>query len=175
MPSLLPKTALSFCFIYTFSSNRLQNYNFFLTFAPKLKDIMKKFSHLIKNYPLTLLCLSLIWFLSLFVVVPQTPLNDVAFIDKWTHLVMYGGTCSVIWFEYLRHHERLVFWKLFLYAWLGPILMSGLIELIQPYFNRYGEWLDFAANSTGATLAVGIGLLMNRIKQARHKKSDATD
>jgi len=72
---------------------------------------MKKFSYLIRNYPLTLFCLALVWFLSLLLVVPETPLNDVAFIDKWTHLVMYGGTCSVMWFEYLRHHEELVFWK----------------------------------------------------------------
>lgn len=126
---------------------------------------MKKFSYLIRNYPLTLFCLALVWFLSLLLVVPETPLNDVAFIDKWTHLVMYGGTCSVMWFEYLRHHEELVFWKLFLYAWLGPVLMGGVIEIIQPYFERSGEWADFVADAVGVTLAVGVGLLMKKFRK----------
>ncbi len=26
------------------------------------------------------------------------------------------------------------------------------MELIQPYVNRYGEWLDFAANAGGTAL-----------------------
>ena len=30
----------------------------------------------------------------------------------------------------------------------------GAIELIQPYVNRYGEWLDLGANGLG--LVVGI-------------------
>lgn len=35
-------------------------------------------------------------------------------------------------------------------------LYSGLIEIIQPYVNRYGEWLDMAANTSGLL----IGLLL---------------
>ena len=44
--------------------------------------------------------------------------------------------------------------------------MSGLQELLQKYCTttRQGEWLDFLANSTGVTLAVGIGLLIWKIK-----------
>ena len=97
--------------------------------------------------------------------VPENPLSGVAFIDKWTHLVMYGGTCSVIWFEYLRCHEQLNGWKLFLLAWLGPVLMGGLLELLQAYCttNRSGEWLDFWADSLGVTLAVGVGLLLRKL------------
>jgi VanZ family protein len=88
-------------------------------------------------------------------------MDDVPFIDKWTHLVMYGGTCTVMWIEYMRHHDRLHFWKLFLFAWLGPILMSGLLELLQRYCttNRSGEWLDFAANTLGVALGCTAGLL----------------
>jgi hypothetical protein len=40
--------------------------------------------------------------------------------------------------------------------------MSGLIELAQAYCTggrRSGEWLDFLANSTGATLMLGVGTL----------------
>ena len=88
-----------------------------------------------------------------------------AFIDKWTHMVMYLGTCSVIWWEYLRRHEKVNWHKTLIWAWAGPILMSGLIELLQAHCTggrRSGEWLDFAANATGATLALVIGILAAR-------------
>jgi VanZ family protein len=126
--------------------------------------MMQIIRHLVKEYPLSLLCLALIWLLSLTPFFPETPLDGVAFIDKWTHLVMYGGTCSVIWFEYLRSHSRLDYEKLFFYAFLLPILMSGLLELLQAYCtggHRNGDWFDFAANSLGVTLGAVIGLLMN--------------
>ena len=82
---------------------------------------------IIRKYPLSILCIALIWYLSLFFVPPDTPLNDVAFMDKWTHFVMYGGTCAVIWWEYLRHHQVLNRQKLFVWAWLAPTLMGGLV------------------------------------------------
>ena len=76
---------------------------------------------------------------------------------------MYGGTCSVIWWEYLRSHQQLNIRKLFLFAWLAPIMMSGVLELLQEYCtggHRNGDWLDFAANSLGVTLAILFGLLV---------------
>ena len=83
-------------------------------------------------------------------------LPDISFLDKWTHFVMYGGMCSVMWWEYLRHHDN---WKLFIWAWLSPTLMGGLIELVQENLttNRSGEWLDLAADAVGVTLAVVLG------------------
>lgn len=125
---------------------------------------MKRFRYLLTHYPLSLVCLALIWFLCLFIDVGRTPISDVPFIDKWTHFLMYGGTCSVIWWEYLRCHRQLVGWKLFLLAWLCPILMSGCIELLQEHCTRTrsGEWLDFAANATGVTLGALIGLMIWR-------------
>ena len=120
----------------------------------------------VKKYPLSICCIALIWILSLTPIFPETPFDDVAFIDKWTHLVMYGGTCSVIWIEYLRSHTRLDSKKLFLYAFLAPILMSGLLELLQEYCtggHRNGDWLDFAANSLGVLLGALFGLLMRYI------------
>ena len=40
-------------------------------------------------------------------------------------------------------------------AFLCPILFSGCVELLQEYCTTYrgGDWLDFAANTTGAILA----------------------
>lgn len=127
---------------------------------------MSKFVHFVKRYPLSILCIVLIWVLSLMPFFPETPFDQVEFIDKWTHLVMYGGTCSVIWWEYLRNHQILDGEKLFFYAWLCPDLMSGLLELLQEYCtfgHRNGDWLDFAANTIGVTLGALIGLLMYQL------------
>lgn len=127
---------------------------------------MSKIVHFISRYPLSILCVVLIWILSLMPFFPETPFDQVEFIDKWTHLVMYGGTCSVIWWEYLRNHQILDGEKLFFYAWLCPALMSGLLELLQEYCtfgHRNGDWLDFAANTMGVTLGALIGLLMYQL------------
>lgn len=118
---------------------------------------------IIKKYPTSVCLITLIWVLSLAPVFPETPLDDVEFIDKWVHVVMYGITFTILWIEYAYKHNTYDYEKLFFWAWLSPIIMSGVIELIQEYCtggHRSGEWLDFAANSTGVTLATIIGLLI---------------
>lgn len=42
-----------------------------------------------------------------------------------------------------------------------PILMSGAIELAQAYLTtcRSGDWWDFAANSLGVLLALGLAVV----------------
>lgn len=117
---------------------------------------------MIRKYPFSCLFLALIWILC-FCTPPHTPLDNVAFIDKWTHIAMYGGTCSAIWIEYLRGHKDISKSRLFVWAWLAPVLMSGLIEILQATCTggrRSGDWLDFAANTAGATLAAVIGILL---------------
>lgn len=125
---------------------------------------MRKIGFLLRFYPLTLLCLALIFFLSLLIDVPESKLNDVTYIDKWTHFIMYGGTCSVMWWEYLRCHDRVEWWKLWLYAIIGMVVLGGVIELLQAYCtaHRSGEWLDFVADSLGVALGAGVGLLLNK-------------
>ena len=130
--------------------------------------------NVLRTYPCSLLCLVLIWYLSLFFLPPdELDLSQVAFVDKWTHFVMYGGTCSVIWWEYLRSHPVINGRKLFLFAWLAPVLMSGLLELLQAYCttNRAGEWLDFAANTTGATIGAVIGTALLRLHHRQARKN----
>lgn len=126
---------------------------------------MKMFRRLVCCYPLTLLCVALVWYLSLFINMPETPMDDVPFIDKWTHLAMYGGTCTVMWWEYLRCHTRLIGWKLWLYAVIGPVAMGGVIELLQRYCTntRSGEWLDFLADTVGVVMGAALGLLLYRL------------
>jgi len=127
---------------------------------------MQKLKQFIRKYPLSVTCIILVWILSFLPFFPETPLDGIQFIDKWTHFIMYGGTCTVIWCEYLRKHTVLDKKKLFLLAWLSPIVMSGIIEILQEHCTttRSGEWLDFASNSTGVTIAVGIGLLIYFVK-----------
>lgn len=126
-------------------------------------------SRLIRTYPVSCLLLAAIWVLC-FCTPPHTPLDNVAFIDKWTHIVMYASTCAAIWIEYLRAHKTLSRRRLFVWAWLAPVLMSGLIELLQAYCTggrRSGDWLDFAANAIGVTLAAVIGILAARSRARR--------
>ena len=42
-------------------------------------------------------------------------------------------------------------------------LYSGLIELIQPHANRYGEWMDFLANISGLFIGIMLALATNKI------------
>lgn len=127
---------------------------------------MQFLRHLLKDYPFSMVCIGLVWTLSLVPFFPETPLDNVDFIDKWVHLVMYGGTCMVIWAEYYWKHSKYDYEKLFFWAWLAPVLMSGILELLQEYCtggHRNGDWLDFLANSLGVTIAAVIGLILLRL------------
>ena len=125
---------------------------------------------LLKRYPLTLLCVAAIWYLCFFKP-PTTHLSHTPFIDKWVHIAMYAGTCTVLWWEYLRSHARRRGRALLAWAVAAPILMSGLIELLQAGLTttRSGDWWDLAANTIGVLLAaaVGRGLLWHRVGPGR--------
>jgi VanZ family protein len=124
---------------------------------------MSNKSSFIRKYPLSVLCLLLIVVLSLAPYFPETPLDNVQFIDKWTHLVMYGGTCAVVWWEHLRSHGTIGY----RFLWLvigGMVLLGGLMELLQAYCTttRSGEWLDFWADSVGVLLGNLVGWLLSK-------------
>lgn len=127
---------------------------------------MHFFIRFVRKYPFSFLCILLIWVLSLTPFFPETPFDDVQFIDKWTHLVMYGGTCSVIWFEYLLHHRTIDWGKILLLSVVGMTLLGGLMELLQAYYTttRSGEWFDFWADSLGVLLGNAVGLLMKSLR-----------
>ena len=123
---------------------------------------MNYIRHLVTFYPVSSLYIVFIWVLC-FASIPHTPLDDVRLIDKWVHVAMYAGTCGTIWLEYLRRHARPNPLRLFLGAWLAPVAMSGLIEILQATCTggrRSGDWLDFAANTIGVTLAAAAGMGM---------------
>ncbi len=119
----------------------------------------------IKKFPLTLLCVLTIWYLCLFRPPHVSLFDGITFFDKWVHMSMYLGTCSIFWLEYLRSSWH---WSLKLQALVAvvaPIVMSGLIELAQNYLTTYrsGEWADFIANSTGVLLALVVRQVLQHV------------
>ena len=120
-----------------------------------------------KKYPVSCFLIAVIWYLSLFFNAPKTPFDSMQLIDKWVHFVMYGGTFGVLWIEYLRQHSHANFTKLFVWAWMAPILMSGIIELIQEYCTekRNGDWIDLMANAIGVTLAAIAGTVVTKMRK----------
>lgn len=126
--------------------------------------------NLIARYPLSAVLIVAIWVMCLTPWIPETPLNDVSLIDKWTHLVMYGTLTAVIWWEYLRQHPQPESRRLLLLAFLAPVAMGGMVELAQAYCtagHRSGDWLDFLANSLGVVLGTFLGLILMGIKNRK--------
>ena len=117
----------------------------------------------IKHYPVSLLIVAVIGYLSFFTP-PKTDLNEIPYLDKVVHLCMYGGLSTLLWVEYLLRHRRLDKRHLVTGAILCPILMSGVIELLQATCTdtRSGDWLDFAANCTGVAIASLLGYYLWR-------------
>lgn len=126
---------------------------------------------ILRSYSFSVLALIVLFGLSFFnthiVEIPQ-----VAFIDKWTHILMYFALCSVFWMEWLLVHApgagaakgrmgRHVGLKGYVYCLLFPILLGGIIEIGQSAtLYRSGEWLDFAANCVGCVLASAVAVFV---------------
>ena len=54
-----------------------------------------------------------------------------------------------------------------LWEWLVPVIMGGLVEIVQATCTngvRNGDWLDFLADGIGSTLAFLIGLVLVKVR-----------
>ena len=118
-----------------------------------------------KRFPLTILCVALIWYLCLFRPPRVEVLEDLSGFDKLVHISMYLGTCCVLWMEYFRARCQWSVTKRAIIAVVAPIGMSGVIELAQAYLTTYrsGDWADFAANSFGVLLALALSPIERRV------------
>ena len=80
----------------------------------------------------------------------------------------------MLWLEFIRAHRKThaPLWHAWIGALLCPVLFSGAIELLQEYCTTYrgGDWLDFAANTTGALLASLVGRYLLTRKWAKGYK-----
>ena len=113
----------------------------------------------IRRYPISVLIATVITVISLIPVPEIKEVEDVPLMDKWVHMLMYGTLTLCIWFEYRRSHSKWNWMRLILLGVVAPIVMSGVIELMQAYLTtcRSGEWLDFLANSIGVALGTILG------------------
>lgn len=125
---------------------------------------------ILRQYPLTILLATAIWVVCL-IPVPETPLNEISFIDKWTHFVMYAVLTLVLLYEHrkaLRSNVNAATagpkksnsgsaWLLLL-----PISQGCLVELAQAYLTtcRSGDWFDALCNTLGVLIGAGIGKLI---------------
>ena len=121
--------------------------------------------YFLKRYPVSLLGIAAVVYLSFFRP-PSTELDGIPNIDKVVHVCMYFGMSGMLWFEFLRAHRRdhTPLWHAWVGAFLCPVLFSGVVELLQAYCTTYrgGDWLDFAANATGAVLASAVALVVRK-------------
>ncbi len=121
--------------------------------------------YFIKKYPLSLLVILAVIYLSFFRP-PSTDLGTIPGFDKVVHVGMYFGMSGMLWLEFLRAHRRdqVPLWHAWVGALLCPVLFSGVVELLQAYCTTYrgGDWLDFAANAAGALLASGVAQVVRR-------------
>lgn len=113
---------------------------------------------ILRRYPVTLLFVAAIFTVCL-IPVPETPLSDVRFVDKWTHTLMYFSLGIVFWTEFYRCRSTMGGMRLFVVAVILPIAMGGLIEVMQATLtvNRSGEWADFAADVVGVAFGAAAG------------------
>ncbi len=80
--------------------------------------------------------------------------------DKVHHLIAFAALLLPCAFLYRRA---------LYYILPGAILFGGMIELIQPYVGRTGEWADFGADAIGAMLGVAIGLALRSVFSTRKR------
>lgn len=129
-----------------------------IIFARKIAYIMKS----IRKYPVSLFLIAAIWTVCL-IPIPETPLNDVPMMDKWTHFVMFGVLSLCIISEYVYRHRKPKGWDMALVGMLLPFAMGGMIELAQAYCtggNRSGDVMDWLADGIGVLIGAAIGSLL---------------
>ncbi len=100
----------------------------------------------------TAIILIIITFLSLYPLKQQASFPGD---DKLHHLLAYSLLTICLG---LRKPQNYILILIFLSFY------SGLIELIQPYLNRFGEIEDFIFNNLGLIIGFAIGAFVKKIK-----------
>ncbi len=118
----------------------------------------------VKTNKFSLLVTIIIFILST-IPVPEVPgLENVRFIDKWVHFVMYGSLTFALYLDRKLSHSdtNITFITI---AFLFPTIYGGIMELIQAYCTtcRSGDWLDFYADAFGAFLSTIISLALWKV------------
>ncbi|MBQ6966264.1 MAG: VanZ family protein [Bacteroidaceae bacterium] len=119
----------------------------------------------LKEYLFTTLVTAFIVTLSTIPIPEHPPLGDVPLMDKWVHMVMYGGLVFVMWIDHVVRNKRTFSWKARGIMLLYSIALGGVMELVQAYLTtcRSGEWLDFEADAIGAAVSVLLCIYLNKL------------
>lgn len=127
--------------------------------------------HYLRTYPLSILLIFIISYLSFFKP-PETPMEEIPYIDKAVHICMYGGLTFVLWVEYLLRHRNISYTRIIIGGILAPICMSGLFEILQSTCteNRSGDWMDLIANITGVCLGALFCFFVMKPKLEKRKR-----
>lgn len=117
-----------------------------------MTTVLLRFTHFVSTYwiSITLIILTAITTLSLW---PLNKLPAVPGSDKIHHFIGYA---ALIFPVVLRKPK---YWPLICLFFVG---WGGAIELVQPYVDRYAEWLDMAANIIGLAIGLMVAMLINR-------------
>lgn len=110
---------------------------------------------------LTLIVLTPITVLSLY---PLAHLPAAPGSDKLHHFIAYAALAFPV------ACARPKYWLVIV---AGFLAYSGLIELIQPYVNRYGEWLDLGANAIGLLVGMFLALLFTTLIDGESHSSNS--
>ncbi len=102
-------------------------------------------------WPISISMLAIVTIVSL---IPVPALPEVPGSDKTHHFVSYALISIPVSFVKPKY------WWVFL---LVVVAWSGGIELIQPFVNRYGEWLDLLANGCGVIIGLLLGMLLPKL------------
>ena len=116
---------------------------------------MKSFLKRFLNYPLSLLLLCVILYLSLFKPSGNDAIRLFANMDKVAHFIMYAVLSAVMWFEHYRSHSRLRYLHMLVMSFLVPVLFSGAMEYMQGWITDYrsADIVDFLFNVAGVVFA----------------------
>ena len=92
-----------------------------------------------------------------------TPVDQLPLVpgtDKLYHIIGFGGWALLCAFGPIKRFHILS---------LLIIFSGGAIELIQPYVNRYAEWMDFYANALGVILVALSRFTISRFLKSKSK------
>ena len=119
---------------------------------------MKRIFHPQSPYTRQARFLDMLWtlliFIGCFIPAKEIPDVNVPFIDKWVHLVLFGG------FAFLWLCARPVInFKSLLGMFLIAVSLGSFIELMQgllTFLGRSMEFMDAVADSVGGLLGIGL-------------------
>lgn len=87
---------------------------------------------------------------------PHIRLPEVAFGDKWGHMLAYMLLGCVLTFDLIRDKRKNIW--VWLLGMVIPIVYGGVIELVQGafFYPRTAEWLDWLADIVGTLIGTSI-------------------